>query len=223
MLWKAGRRDIVPVPVLYDYMEQEKAQGQYYPSAPKWSSRSQTVINILAPLISKEARILEIGCNSGRNLNHLWCAGYRALGGIEISKHAVKRLREDYPCIAHVPIDIGPAESLIGKFSNRSVDVIFTMAMLEHLHPNNRFLFKEIARVASKYVLAVEAKSGKRSHMQYPWNIQSEFTAVGLMCIDIKPWSALWPGELTAANEWTDDLQEYDVFLFAVNRAEAHA
>jgi SAM-dependent methyltransferase len=218
MLWKAGRRDIVPVPVLYDFMEQEKAQGQYYSTAPEWSSRSQTVINILESHISKEARILEIGCNSGRNLNHLWRAGYKALGGIEISKHAANRLREAYPCLANIPIDIGPAEKLIRKYSDRSVDVILTMAMLEHLHPDNKVLFNEIARVAGKYVLAVESRFGKRSHMQYPWDIKSEFTAVGLSCIEIKPWSALWPRELSAENEWTDDLHEYEAFLFAVNR-----
>jgi len=223
MLWKAGRRDIVSVPVLHDYMEQEKAQGQYYASAPAWSSRSQTIVNLLAPHISKEARILEIGCNSGRNLNHLWRAGYKALGGIEISKHAAKRLRKAYTCLAHVPIDIGPAENLIRKFSNHSIDVIFTMAMLEHLHPDNKFLFKEIARVANQYVLSVESRLGKRSHMQYPWDIKSEFTAVGLTCIEIKPWSALWPGKLTAENEWTDDLHEYDAFLFAVSRPDADA
>jgi len=197
-------------------MSQERAQGQYYPSAPEWSARSQTVIQILAPLISKESRILEIGCNSGRNLNHLWMAGYKNMRGIEISEHAVQRLRTNYPRLAEVPVDVGPAETTIQKYASGSVDVIFTMATLEHLHPNSRFLFKEIARVAARYVLAIESRHGKRSHMQYPWNIKNEFAAAGLSWIETKPWSVLWVCELTRKNEWTEDMREYDAFLFKV-------
>ena len=215
--WKAGRSEIVPVLQLYDFLSQERPFGQYYPTAPKWSSRSQTIINILYPRITKESSILEIGCNIGRNLNHLWQAGYKNIRGMEISKHAVKRLRVEYPCLAMTPVDIGPAELSIQKYDSNSVDVIFTMSVLEHLHPDRRFLFEEIARVARKYVLAIEPRHGKRSHMQYPWDIKSEFTAVGLTHIDTKPWSALWVGRLTEENEWAQEMYAYDALLFKVN------
>jgi SAM-dependent methyltransferase len=217
MYWKAGRREIVPLPQLYDYMRQEQPHGEYYPTAPRWSSRSESVINLLSPLITKEYSILEIGCNVGRNMNHLWQSGYRNLRGMEISEHAVRRLRIEYPCLATTPVDISPAEESIKKYSNDSIDVIFTMSVLEHLHPDCRFLFKEIARVAGKYVLAIEPRGGKRSHMQYPWDIKNEFTTVGLTCIDTKPWSVLWSGELTPENEWAEAMHDYDVLLFKVN------
>jgi SAM-dependent methyltransferase len=216
MYWKAGRSEIVPLPQLYDFLSQERPLGQYYSTAPKWSSRSQTIINILSPLITKEYSILEIGCNLGRNLNHLWHAGYKSLRGIEISEHAVKRLRIEYPSLATTPVDIGPAEVSIQKYGSNSVDVIFTMATLEQLHPDCRFLFKEIARVARKYVLAIEPRQGHRSHMQYPWDMKDEFTVVGLTFIDEKPWSVLWEGELTPENEWAEDMHVYDAFLFKV-------
>ncbi len=133
---------------------------------------------------------------------------------MEISEHVVKRLRLEYRCLARIPVDIGPAELSIQEYDNNSVDVIFTMAVLEHLHPDSRCLFKEIARVAGKYVLAIEPRHGKRSHMQYPWDIKREFTAAGLTCIDVRPWSVLWAGELTAENEWQEDMYAYDAFLF---------
>jgi SAM-dependent methyltransferase len=217
MFWKAGRREIVPISELYDFLSQERPVGQYYPTAPKWSSRSQTLINELSPLIAKDDSILEIGCNMGRNLNHLWQAGYKNLHGMEISEHAVRRLRAEYPCLAMTPIDIGPAEQSIRKYGNNSIDVIFTMAVLEQLHPDCRFFFKETARVARKYVLAIEPRDGHRSHSQYPWDIKSEFTTVGLICIDVKPWSALWAGELTQENEWQEEMHAYDAFLFKVD------
>lgn len=217
MYWKADRREIVPLLQLYDFMSQEQPMGQYYPTAPKWSSRSQTILNLLSPLISKDDSILEIGCNTGRNLNHLWQAGYKNVCGMEISEHAVKRLRAEYPCLSLTPIDIGPAELSIQKYDSGSIDILFTMSTLEQLHPDSRLLFKEIARVARKYVLAIEPRQGKRSHMQYPWDIESEFAAVGLIHIDTKPWSELWAGELTPENEWAEDMRNYDAFLFKVN------
>lgn len=217
MYWKAGRNEIVPRAQLYDYMSQERPMGEYYPAAPRSSSRSQTIINMLSPLVTKEDSILEIGCNIGRNLNHLWQTGYKNVGGMEISEHAVRRLRIEYPCLEMIPVDIGPAELSIQKRISSSVDVIFTMSVLEHLHPDCRFLFKEIARVGRKYVLAFEPRHGKRSHMQYPWDIKNEFTAVGLTCIDTKPWSVLWAGDLTPENEWAEEMYAYDAFLFKIN------
>lgn len=218
--WKANRREIVPLRQLYDFMSQERAAGQYYPLAPKCSSRSHSLVNILSPLIGKDDSILEIGCNIGRNLNHLWQVGYKNLRGMEISQYVVKRLRSEYPDLAMVPVEIGPAELSIQRYGTRSVDVIFTMAVLEHLHPDCKSLFMEIARVARKYVLAIEPRRGKRSHMQHPWDIEKEFTAVGLTCVAIQPWSALWEGALTIENEWADDMHAYDAFLFRVDEAE---
>ena len=221
MLWKAGRRDIVPLSELYKFLSQRKPDGQYYPTAPQWSWRSQTVIDMLSPFITKEYSILEIGCNLGRNLNHLWQAGYTQLHGVEISKHAVKRLRSLYPSLSEVTIDIGPAEACIQRLGDNSIDVVFTMATLEELHPESRFLFKEIARVARYYVLAIEPKEGHRSHFQYPWDIKAEFTEAGLEFIDSKPWSSLWSSELTQEHEWADDMHAFDAFLFKVNKEGA--
>lgn len=212
--WKAGRRDIVPLAQLYDFMSQERARGQYYPVPRQRSLRSQTILNALGQRISEDDSLLEIGCNTGRNLNHLWQAGYHHLSGMEISEHAVKRMRVEYPALAEVPIEVGPAEVSIKRHAPKSVDVIFSMATLEHLHPESRYLFTEIARVARKYVLAIEPREGHRSHMQYPWDIPVEFSRAGLVLIDSKPWSALWPGALTAANEWADDMHPFQAYLF---------
>ncbi len=218
VFWRAGIRDIVPRPELYRFLLQERPIGQYYADAPQWSWRSQTIINRLSPLIAKEDSILEIGCNLGRNLNHLWKAGFRQLRGMEISEYAVRRLRSEYPSLSEVIIDIGPAEASIRRLGDKSVDVVFSMATLEELHPDSGYLFEEIARVARKYVLAIEPKEGHRSHFQYPWNMVEEFGNVGLEFVDSKPWSSLWPNELTPEYEWADDMHPYEAFLFRVKR-----
>ena len=159
MYWKAGRREIVPPLQLYDFMSQERPMGQYYPTAPKWSSRSQSIINLLSPLITKEDSILEIGCNVGRNLNHLWQAGYKNVSGMEISEHVVRRLRIEYPCLAMAPVDIGPAELSIQRYDSKLVDVRLTMSALEHVHPDSQISFRKILLiVAEEYVLAIAAE-----------------------------------------------------------------
>lgn len=216
--WKAGRRDIVPLQQLHDFMSQERAHGQYYPQPRPQSSRSQTILNALGPRLTKDDRILEIGCNTGRNLNHLWQAGYRHLSGMEISEHAVERMRVEYPALAQVTVETGPAEASIKRHAAKSIDLVFTMATLEHLHPQSRYLFDEVARVARKYVLAIEPREGHRSHMQYPWDIAAEYTRAGLTLIESKPWSSIWAGELTPANEWADDMHPFQAYLFQVPR-----
>lgn len=219
--WKAGRLDIVPLAQLHDYMAQERPPGQYYANAPRWSARSQTILNALGDRVSPDDSVLEIGSNLGRNLHHLYQAGFRGLRGMEISAHAVRRMREEYPAVTDVPVDVGPAELSIKHYANRSIDVIVTMATLEHVHPQSRYLFDEIARVVRKYVLAIERKEGRRSHMQYPWDIPAEFTRAGLSLLETKPWSSLWPGELTPANEWADDMHPFHAFLFQVEPQSA--
>lgn len=214
--WRARRRDIVPLHQLYDFMSQEQPHGQYYAVPRPQSVRSQTILNALGSRISQDDSFLEIGCNTGRNLNHLWQAGFRRLYGMEISAHAVERMRVEYPGLAQVTVEVGPAESSIRHHAAKSIDVIFTMATLEHLHPQCRSLFADIARVARKYVLAIEPRDGHRSHMQYPWDVAGEFTHVGLTLIESKPWSALWPGDLTPANEWADDMHAFQAYLFKV-------
>ena len=64
---------------------------------------------------------------------------------MEISAHAVKHLRIAYPFLAMTTIDIGPAEKSIKNCADNSIDVIFTMSALEHLHPACRSLFQDIA------------------------------------------------------------------------------
>ena len=193
---------------LYKFWRQEKPKGNYF-GTPEWSARSQTIITILSPWVKKENSILEVGCNVGRNLNHLWNAGYKNLNGIEISEIAVARGLKAYPHLSEISMHLGPAEVILPKLKADSIDVVFTMAVLEHIHPESRQVFAEIARIARKYVLAFESASGNSSHRQYPWDIEKEFLATGLSLMDRRPWPSL-----LAANETDPSIQTYDAILF---------
>jgi SAM-dependent methyltransferase len=209
----AGRREIDNPEKLRRFWQQQRPVGNYFLTR-QTSYRSETIINMLKPWITSEYSILEVGCNVGRNLNHLYMSGYEKVAGIEVNENAVQRLRRAYPQLKSVNVDIGSAEEVLGHYRSGSFDVVFTMAVLEHIHPSCRTVFSQIARVARRYVLAIEPRKGRASHRQYPWKIEEEFKSVGLKLIDKRTWDSLWPVQLTEENEWNESFHDYDAWLF---------
>ena len=62
-----------------------------YRDAP---DRTAFLVGLVERHVAKDAPILELGCNVGRNLNALALAGYTHLTGVEINPDAVTLLRE---------------------------------------------------------------------------------------------------------------------------------
>ena len=211
---EAKRPTMDRVDDIYRFWEQQKPHGNYFRPL-KSSPRSETILVMLRPRITATDSILEVGCNVGRNLNHLYQAGYRRLGGVELSRRAVERLRTSYPDLAAVPVDVGPAERVLPRHETCFYDVVFTMAVLEHVHPASKSVFAEMARVARKYVLTIEPRQGHASHRQYPWDIVKEFEAVGLRVVEKRVWSSLWQVDRTRENHWNPDFDNYDAVLFS--------
>jgi len=112
-----------------------------------------------APLES----VLEIGCASGPNLYLLAKNLPEAkLYGIDISKKAVKTGAKFFKekNINNVFLGSGKAEEL-GKFKDKSIDVVFTDAALIYEGPEKiEKAVKEMIRVAKKAVVFCEQHSG---------------------------------------------------------------
>jgi SAM-dependent methyltransferase len=160
------------------------------PSPPGNDPRSFTeyvnrsrILHILIGDVPKDARILEVGCNSGRNLAYLHDQGYRRLEGIEISDHAVHVGREIYPQLADINIRVGPAEDILPTLKER-YDLIFSMAVLSMLHPECVNIFGEISRLTDS-VLAVEPAHGVSSSRHYPHDLAALFTERGLPLVSM--------------------------------------
>ena len=62
--------------------------------------RTRFLLKIADRFVNKNDSILEIGCNVGRNLNALYCNGFRNLSGIEINERAIRILKASYPEMA---------------------------------------------------------------------------------------------------------------------------
>lgn len=135
----------------------------------------------LAGLIShlpKDAEILEVGCNVGRNLAYLHDQGWTRVTGVEISPRAVELLRREYPQLGSREIHLGAAEEQLPRFGDRQFDLVFTMAVLEHIHPQSAAVFDHVARIG-RSVLAIEPEANA-SHRQYPHDVEALFTSRGL-------------------------------------------
>jgi SAM-dependent methyltransferase len=125
------------------------------------TGRSRFLVEFVRPYVGPEPTILEIGCNVGRNLAHLYDAGYRHLTGIEINGDALRLLADTYPEMAQASRLINaPVEDAIREIPDGSIDLVYTMAVLEHIHPDSEWIFDDIVRISRRAVVTVEDEHG---------------------------------------------------------------
>jgi SAM-dependent methyltransferase len=142
--------------------------------------RSVFLLRFLSPYLGPDASVLEIGCNVGRNLAHLYDAGYHRLTGIEINGQALDVLRSTYPELgATATLVNAPVEEAIREIPDGAVDITFTMAVLEHLHPDSEWVFDEMVRATASTIVTIEDEHGVSRH-HTPRDYRAVFEARGL-------------------------------------------
>lgn len=148
-------------------------------------ARSQTLRRLLdCYLPTKQCTILELGCNVGRNLDCLWQAGYHNLSGVDLNQAALSLMSRHYPEMAKTTTTYcSPIEDVIRTFPNNGFDVVFTMAVLQHIHPDSEFIFPEIARITGRCLITIEDE-GHVSWRHFPRNYKRVFQACGMRQID---------------------------------------
>jgi SAM-dependent methyltransferase len=127
--------------------------------------------------VPKDAWILEIGCNVGRNLAYLRERGYAKLKASEISPHTVDLLRRTYPSLSDVPVSVGPAQARLVTLADKSFDLVFATAVLVAIHPDHSAVRGHMARIARE-ILTVEPR-GFSSRNYYPHDVPAVFPARG--------------------------------------------
>jgi SAM-dependent methyltransferase len=143
----------------------------------KGEERTAYLVGVIKKIATQSDSILEIGCNVGRNLAGLYDAGFKDVAGIEINKSAVDILRRKFRRLDSCPVFIGPVESLIGGI--KSGDIIYTMAVLEHIHPDvEKVVFSEMVRVAKKFIVIIEDETFTSSR-HFPRDYKKIFTTLG--------------------------------------------
>lgn len=140
--------------------------------------RSRHLVETIGQHFDKDSSIFEIGCNAGRNLHHLFSAGFINLQALELNPDAVELLRQSLPELVKVPVHVGSVEEKIKSFPTDGFDLTFTMAVFEHIHEKSDWIFSEVARI-SKNILTIEDEI-TYSNRHYPRNYRKVLEGLGL-------------------------------------------
>jgi len=127
-------------------------------------------------------RILEIGCNVGRNLNALWLDGYNSLAGIEINSDAVEKMFHFFPDLKPFTyIWNGSIEDYIRSVPQN--DLILSMTVLMHLHPESEWVFEEMVGKTNRWIITFEDECDHNSERILSRNYKDIFENLGMKCI----------------------------------------
>jgi len=118
---------------------------------------SETLADVLGHYAHDDAAILELGCGSGRHLDHLRSQGYKNLTGIDINDEAFDVMAEHYPRLAETGTFLtGAIEDRLAEFDDDAFDVVYTVETLQHIHPDDTWVFEEVARVTGDLLITAE-------------------------------------------------------------------
>jgi len=160
----------------------ELHRGQTFDAYAKQMHRSKFLAERIKSLegIDSNEPILEIGCNLGRNLNFLFEQGYSNLHAIEISPEAIDLMKKYYPkLVSKFTIMIGSVEEKIKECKDNQFSITFSLAVLQHIHPDSNFIFEEISRVTSKYIITIEEENNYNPGGTFPRDYSKIFASLG--------------------------------------------
>jgi pseudaminic acid biosynthesis-associated methylase len=113
--------------------------------------------------ISKQARILEVGCNTGTQLLMLQEMGYSSLYGIEIQDYALERAKARLP-----RAELRQASALSIPYPEKYFDLVFTSGVLIHIAPSDLAgVLGEIHRCSKKWIWGFEYYAPQPTEIQY--------------------------------------------------------
>lgn len=145
-----------------DEIHQEWAErsGEYSPTYYAYrgpDEASELIRGALDSHAGAEPSVLELGCSSGRHLSFLFEHGYTDLAGIEINEGALSVMEENYPELAaEGSFHLGTIEETVSGFEDDAFDAVFSVETLQHIHPDNEWVFDELARITSELLVTVE-------------------------------------------------------------------
>ncbi|USZ68257.1 class I SAM-dependent methyltransferase [Halorussus salilacus] len=141
--------------------------GEYSPDYYAYygpDEASDAVRARIEEVVGPDAAVLELGCSSGRHLAHLREAGFRDLHGIDINDESFEVMAEAYPDLADEGTFRADAiENAVTDFGDDRFDAVFSVETLQHIHPDDAWVFEEVCRITGDLLLTVEVEDGEAS------------------------------------------------------------
>lgn len=118
---------------------------------------SELVHAALDDAVGPDARVLELGCNAGRHLAYLHDHGYTDLHGVELNGAALEVLGEEFPDLAATAtLHEATIESFLPDVADGDYDAVYSVQTLQHIHPDETWVFDDVARVVGDVLVTVE-------------------------------------------------------------------
>jgi SAM-dependent methyltransferase len=118
---------------------------------------SETLAEVFDHYVGEDAAILELGCSSGRHLEQLRQRGYTNLTGVDINDESFEVMAEYFPALAETgTFRTGAIEDVLPEMADDAFDVVYSVETLQHVHPDDEWVFEEVVRVTSDLLITAE-------------------------------------------------------------------
>jgi SAM-dependent methyltransferase len=118
---------------------------------------SETLADVLSYYADESAAVLEVGCSSGRHLAHLLDSGFGNLTGVDINDESFEVMAEYFPELAETgTFHTGALEDVVTGFDDDEFDAVYSVETLQHIHPDDEWVFEELARVTGDLLVTAE-------------------------------------------------------------------
>lgn len=131
---------------------------------------------------NKDVSVLDLGCNVGRHLNHLYELGWHNLTGVDFSASAINDMAVKYPNLhQNIKVSAASFQDFLPICSEK-YDIVYTNgATFELVHPSFN-LIRNVCRIANKYVVLLIDESGHA----FPRFWEYEFAKQGFQLTHLK-------------------------------------
>ncbi|UIO98837.1 class I SAM-dependent methyltransferase [Halobaculum sp. CBA1158] len=146
-----------PEEVRADWADREGEFSPRYYAAKGPDETSESIRAAVEFYAGDDARVLEVGCGSGRHLERLRRDGLDRLAGVDINDESFDVMGEFFPDLADVgTFHTGAIEAVLPEFDDDAFDVVYSVETLQHVHPDDTWVFEEVVRVCSDLLITVE-------------------------------------------------------------------
>lgn len=130
----------------------------------------------------KNISILDMGCNVGRHLNHLYQLGWHNLNGVDFSATAIGDMGIRYPeMYKAIKTNAASFQDFLPQ-CKESFDIVYTRGATFELVPPSFPLIKHVCKIAKNYVVMVISESGHA----FPRYWEYEFARQGFELVHLR-------------------------------------